>query len=103
MIDLVKEATSQERDSFIVHWLHAINPDLFTKQIVRYVQNKTKQKKTKKKPPIMPHIASQHTHRIENHMCTGLQLHSECFVTSSVNTTQMQVEKYRNKKKHSCR
>lgn len=46
----------------------------------------------------MPHIASQHTHRIENHMCTGLQLFWMCFVTSSVNITQMQVEKYRNNK-----
>lgn len=28
-------STSQEQDSLIVHWLHAINPGLFTKQIIR--------------------------------------------------------------------
>lgn len=35
VIDPLRQTTLQEHDSVIVHWLHAINPDLFTKQIIR--------------------------------------------------------------------
>lgn len=63
----MKESTTQEPDIPIVHWLHAINPDLFTKQIIQYVKNK---KNT------FPHIISQHTHCRQNQMCMDLQLYS---------------------------
>ncbi|KAM9360075.1 uncharacterized protein KIAA0825 homolog [Symphorus nematophorus] len=35
MIDSAKESTPHQLDSPVVHWLHAINPDLFTEQAVR--------------------------------------------------------------------
>lgn len=33
-----KESTPDQLDSPVVHWLNAINPDLFTEQAIRYVE-----------------------------------------------------------------
>ncbi|XP_023256729.1 uncharacterized protein KIAA0825 homolog [Seriola lalandi dorsalis] len=35
MINSAKESTPQQPDSSVVHWLNAINPDLFTEQAIR--------------------------------------------------------------------
>lgn len=37
-VDQVKESTTHEPDGPAVHWLNAINPDLFTEEVVRYVK-----------------------------------------------------------------
>lgn len=90
MIDSAKE--SHQVEIPVVHWLNAINPDLFTEQAVRYV-------KTPIIPPISQHTVDTHmhihtetcvhalssmlnhlthtsTHCIENHMSVCVKLHS---------------------------
>lgn len=91
MIDPVKGSTPHQPDSPAVHWLNAINPDLFTEQAIRYV------KKTPIIPPISRHTVDTHmhvrtqtrihaqsrmrshlthtsTHCVENHMCVCVEL-----------------------------
>lgn len=41
MIDPAKGSTPHQPDSPAVHWLNAINPDLFTEQAMRYVKKNT--------------------------------------------------------------
>lgn len=53
MIDPAKE--SHQAESPVVHWLNAINPDLFTEQTVQYV-------KTPTIPPISQHTVDTHMH-----------------------------------------
>lgn len=40
MTDTVKDSMSDQTDGPVVHWLHAINPNLFTEEIIRYVFEK---------------------------------------------------------------
>ncbi len=38
MINPAEESTPHQPDSPVIHWLNAINPDLFTEQAIRYVK-----------------------------------------------------------------
>lgn len=39
MIDPAKQSMPHQTDSLVVHWLNAVNPDLFPEQAIRYVKN----------------------------------------------------------------
>lgn len=51
MLDSAKELVPPLTDGAVVHWLNAINPELFTEQAIRYVK---KQKQKTKHPSYHP-------------------------------------------------
>lgn len=94
MLDSAKELGPPLTDGAVVHWLNAINPELFTEQAIRYVK---KNPKTPIIPPLSRHTVDTHmlvrtqthmhaesrmlghlthtsTHCIENHMCMCAEL-----------------------------
>lgn len=71
MLDSAKESGPPSTDGAVVHWLNAINPELFTEQAIRYVK-KTKKTRQNKTPIIIPPI-SRHT--VDTHMLVHTQTH----------------------------
>lgn len=46
MLDSAKELAPPSAHGTVVHWLNAINPELFTEQAIRYVKKKQKNQNT---------------------------------------------------------
>ena len=68
-VDQVKESATHESDGPAVHWLNAMNPDLFSEQVLRYVKYILTQAHIHARSGMLSHHTHTSTHCIVNHMC----------------------------------
>lgn len=73
MINPAEESMPRQPDSSVVHWLNAINPDLFTEQAIRYVKHthQTIYHPSYSRHPFNMHVLTQT--RVHAH--SGIRIH----------------------------